>query len=107
MQPIVYGNLDDFLSMFLNIRKNRIKYGKRLNYKFSIADINTDRKSYNAWRRYTVKIRGIDMVSVSLFYFYKRFPSHFLISLILESKVSICYLNNLEEVDGEFGRRLL
>lgn len=67
MQPIVYGNLDEFSSMFLNNRKNRIKYGKKLNYKLFMADINTDRKSYNAWRRYTVKIRGIDMVSVSLF----------------------------------------
>ena len=79
----------------------------RLNNELNIADINLDRRSYDAWRRYTVEARGIDMVSVSLFYFYKRFPSHFLISLILESKVSICYLNNLEEVDGEFGRRLL
>ena len=79
----------------------------RLNNELNIADISIDRRSYDAWRRYTVEARGIDMVSVSLFYFYKRFPSHFLISLILESKVSICYLNNLEEVDGEFGRRLL
>lgn len=79
----------------------------RLNNELNIADISIDRRSYDAWRRYNVEARGIDMVSVSLFYFYKRFPSHFLISLILESKVSICYLNNLEEVDGEFGRRLL
>jgi len=69
--------------MFLNIRKNRIKYGKKLNYKFSIADINTDRKSYNAWRRYTVKIRGIDMVSVSLFCVLRKVWLHRIIAFYL------------------------
>lgn len=32
----------------------------KLNYDLFIADIETDRKSYDAWRRYTIKVREMD-----------------------------------------------
>lgn len=46
-----------------------INFGIRLNNILILDDIKVDRKSYNAWRRYTVKVRGIDVLSISLFLF--------------------------------------
>lgn len=39
---------------------NNLKKFVKLNFKLMFADIKKDRKSKNAWRRYTIKARGMD-----------------------------------------------
>lgn len=55
----------------------------RLNNELNIADISIDRRSYDAWRRYTVEARGIDMVSVSLFCVLRKVWLHRIIAFYL------------------------